>query len=320
MLSDPSPSCRSDVVVEDGVRTGLVEDALHDVTACPRRRSIATTSAPAPPRQNYFEVSSEDDGEDDYDDNDEAAPAPPPDTDSAGQVQSWAVRVPIGLGLCPWAGKAHSQGRLRYVTCTGTSPADAARLVAAEAAALTGAGVADLSSSLVVCPHVAGWHEFKTFEDWVTGFEKSCEDLTLVPFHPEFLRWRGLPDGIGVGSVVSTHWGFIGSKSAGTAPATIIDSGGMNPFGMRKVLVRFHESLEGRTPEQFVPIDWFDHSHSGAPLPDNRMHQAPHPTIHLIRNADLATMTLCDVYRVKRLNAERMLKLGWEGMMKRTTH
>ena len=164
-----------------------------------------------------------------------------------------------------------------------------------------------------MCPHVEGWQDFKTFEDWVTALAKSFESFTLVPFHPEFLRWRGLPDGVGVGSVVFTHWGFIGSKSAGTAPATIVDSGNMNPFGMRKVLVRFHESLEGRDSEQFVPIDWFDHSHSGAPLPDNRMHQAPHPTIHLIRNVDLAELTLCDVSRVKRRNAQKMLKLGWEG-------
>lgn len=231
-------------------------------------------------------------------------------------MQSWAVHVPIGLGLCPWAGKAHFQGRLRYVTCAGVSPADAARLVAAEAEVLTGSGVAPLSSSLVVCPHVAGWLEFKTFEGRVTQLAESYKSLTLVPFHPDFLRWRGLPDGVGVGSVVFTHWGFIGSKSAGTAAATIVDSGNMNPFGMRQVLVRFHESLEGRTQEQFVPIDWFDHSHSGAPLPDNGMHQAPHPTIHLIRNADWATLTLCDVSQVKRRNAQRMSKLGWEGLIK----
>lgn len=247
------------------------------------------------------------------------APAPPPDTEHARQVQSWAVRVPIGLGLCPWAGKAHFQGRLRYVTCAESSPADAAQLVAAEAAVLTGSEVAPLSSSLVVCPHVTGWQEFTSFEDWVAGLEKSCEGLTLVPFHPDFLRWCGLPDGVGVGSVVVTHWGDDEStKSVGTAPATIIDSGDRNPFGMRKVLVRFHESLDGRTPEQFVPIDWLVHSHRGAPLPDNGMHQAPHPTIHLIRSADLASLTLCDVSRVKRQNAQRMLKLGWEGVsMKR---
>jgi hypothetical protein len=269
--------------MEDGAAR-LVPDSSASLN-CPGRRSIATTAATA-------------------------APASPPDTDSARQVQSWAVRVPIGLGLCPWAGKAHFQGRLRYVTCLGKSPSDASRLVAAEAAILTGPGVAPLSSSLVVCPHVACWHEFQGFENWVTGLGKSYENVTLVPFHPDFLRWRGLPDGVGVGSVVFSHWGFIGCKSTGTAPATIVDSGNMNPFGMRKVLVRFHENLEDRDTEQFVPIDWFDHSHSGDPLPDNSMHRAPHPTIHLIRNADLAELTLSDVSRVKRRNAQQMSKLG----------
>jgi hypothetical protein len=269
--------------MEDGAAR-LASDSFASLS-CPRRGRVAATGAAA-------------------------APAPPPDSDEARRVQSWAIRVPIGLSLCPWAGKAHSQGRLRYVTCTGELPSDAARLVAAEAEVLMGPGIAPLSSSLVVCPHVAGWQEFQVFEDWVTGLAKSCAHVALVPFHPAFLRWCGLPDGVDVGSVVSSHWGCIGSKSAGTAPATIVDSGGMNPFGRRKVLVRFHESLEDRDSEQFVPIDWFDHARSGAPLPDNGMHRAPHPTIHLIRNADLAELTLSDVSRVTRRNAQQMSKLG----------
>ena len=228
----------------------------------------------------------------------------PSDTEYALQVQQWAVRVPIGLGLCPWAGKAHYQGRLRFVTCTGNAPADVIRVIAREAAILTGADAPPLSSTLVVCPHVAAWKEFGAFEDWVrsgineestegegestrTG-ESIGELLSFVPFHPEFVRWRGLPEGIGVGSVVNSYWGAFGRKSARTAPATVVDAGN-KVFGRRKVKVRFHESVEGRPDEQFVPIGWFDHTLSGLPLPDNAMHRAPYPTIHLIRNKDLAT-------------------------------
>ena len=43
------------------------------------------------------------------------------------------------------------------------------------------------------------------------------ERVTLVSFHPKFLRWRGLPDGISVGSIVQAHYGMIGQKSEQTA-------------------------------------------------------------------------------------------------------
>ena len=84
--------------------------------------------------------------------------------------------------------------------------------------------------------------------------------------------------------------------------------------------VRFRNAVEGRPDEQYVPIDWFvvdDGAPRGRPLPDNAMHRAPFPTIHLIRNRDLATLRMCDVSRVKRKNAVRLMKLGWEGVEKR---
>jgi hypothetical protein len=52
----------------------------------------------------------------------------------------------------------------------------------------------------------------------------------------------------------------------------------------------------------------------GPPLPDNAMHRSPHPTIHLIQNVDLGKLQARDVSRVKRKNAQSMMKLGWEGV------
>jgi len=238
----------------------------------------------------------------------------------AAQVQSWTDRIPIGLGLCPWAGKSRSQGRLRYVTCEGNDPSCVAQMVLAEAEILNCADAVSLSSTLIVCPHVAAWKDFQIFDAWVTtGFktESECigfdEKITLVSFHPDFLRWRGLPEGVEVGTIVQSYWGTAGRKSFETSPATIIETQSC-VFGMQKVKVRFDDGSE-----QYVPIDWFAKSVNGlgAPLPDNAMHRAPHPTVHLIRNKDLAALCMRDVSRVKRRNAQRMMNLGWEGVAKR---
>ena len=61
------------------------------------------------------------------------------------------------------------------------------------------------------------------------------------------------------------------------------------------------------------PVSWLvlnGDVDEGPPLPDNIMHRSPQPTIHLIRNTDLATLKARDVSRVKRMNAQRMMQLG----------
>ena len=104
-------------------------------------------------------------------------------------------------------------------------------------------------------------------------------------------------------------------KSQGVHLAKIIETGGSN-FGKRKVKVEFEE--DGR--EQYVPIDWLMSDADGTMLPegellpDNAMHRAPYPTIHLIRNVDLASLCARDVSRVKRKNAQLMERLGWDGI------
>ena len=258
------------------------------------------------------------------DDNDRGCASCDHDNEHAAQVETWTIKIVIGLSLCPWAGKSHSRGLLRYVTCEGDKPVDVARLVESEIEMLTRESTSPLSSVLVVCPHVNDWKDFPAFDDFVrSGIRQHVRDdkeifekITLVAFHPSFLRWHGLPDGVGVGSVVQSYWGIFGRKSIQTAPATIIDTG-TKTFGMRKVKVRFHHSLEAYRQEQFVPIDWIDSSCSGAPLPDNIMYRAPYPTIHVIVNKDLASLSIRDVSRVKRLNSKRMMKLGWQGVERR---
>lgn len=178
----------------------------------------------------------------------------------------------------------------------------------------------------MVCPFVKTWQDFEPFDEFLrSGIKRHLQNdtileaVTLVAFHPNFLRWHSLPEGVGVGSVVQSHWGNIGQKSIRTAAATIIETV-TKAFGSRKVKIRFHDAFEGLgRQEQFVPTDWIhiagQHTdRTRMPLPDNVMHRSPYPTIHIIVNQDLASGCIRDVSRVKRLNARRMAKLGWEGL------
>jgi hypothetical protein len=153
------------------------------------------------------------------------------------------------------------------------------------------------------------------------------KNVTLVAFHPKFQRWHALPREVRVGSMIHSHWDNMGQKSVKTAEATIVEME-TRAFGMRKVKVRFQgveDGFDRRRREQYVPTDWIvvprlqtqDAEHCVRyPLPDNAMYRSPYPTIHIIDNRDLASLCVADVSRVKRLNARRMMRLGWEGLEK----
>jgi hypothetical protein len=57
--------------------------------------------------------------------------------------------------------------------------------------------LAELSTTLLVCPHVEGWDDFETFDSFVQHSQEECQSgptaLSLVAFHPSFARWRKLP-------------------------------------------------------------------------------------------------------------------------------
>ena len=243
------------------------------------------------------------------------------------QVKNWTLQIPIGLGLCPWASKSHNQGNLRYVTCTFETPRDVAVYVQREIQRLvcrnSDSEPPQWSTTLVICPNVNEWNEsFSSFDKFVSNdiwghMEQDDNDesdaapaneITLVAFHPNFLKWHGLPDNVTKGTAVQSHYGIVGKKSVETAPATILETCN-KAFGMRKVKVRFDDTAcQSRRQEQYVSTDWISLEEGGnirgPALPDNAMHQAPYPTIHIIRNMDLASLSIRDISRVKRKNAQ----------------
>ncbi len=210
-----------------------------------------------------------------------------------------------------------------------------------------------LRTTLIVCPNVTEWtSDFSAFEKYLKGcsnytcsvernenYEETqntetthttdiLSQVTLVPFHPKFLRWRGLPEGITVGSKAKCHRSQFGTnvKSSELYAATILEVNS-RPFGRRRVKVRWEDEtldtidattkLRNRRNEQYIPIDWVVHeirkeqSISGEErmeLPDNMMHRSPYPTIHVIDNRDLYSLCVRDISRLKRRNAQLMVR------------
>ena len=52
----------------------------------------------------------------------------------------------------------------------------------------------------------------------------------------------------------------------------------------------------------------------GPPLPVTCMCKAPYPTIYSIDHQDFASLSIHYVSRVNKLNAQKMAKLGWDGL------
>jgi len=252
----------------------------------------------------------------------------------SSRIRKWTEKVPIGMNLCPWAKLSHLQGRIRYVTCHDRIPHEASTVVWEEIDKLLETPLPAWSTTLVVCPYVESWtNDFAVFERFVKEFGKKEEPysttlpigsmpsvdfraVTLVPFHPQFLRWRGLPETISVDSNIFCHRGLVGfSKSPGVYPATVVDlmpSG----FGRRRIKVRFHgdpkpnQKKMASSCEQCIPVDWVQLSQSEVDerpvLSDNSMHRTPYPVIHILRNEDLKSLTIQEISRLKRRNAKRM--------------
>eukprot|EP00747_Dinoflagellata_sp_TGD_P206921 gnl/TRDRNA2_/TRDRNA2_80551_c0_seq1.p1 gnl/TRDRNA2_/TRDRNA2_80551_c0~~gnl/TRDRNA2_/TRDRNA2_80551_c0_seq1.p1 ORF type:complete len:400 (-),score=46.40 gnl/TRDRNA2_/TRDRNA2_80551_c0_seq1:47-1246(-) len=253
----------------------------------------------------------------------------------AAEVQAWAERVVVGLGMCPWAVKAQRGGLLRYVTCEGKKPSDVRRLISIEADNLTKKHTLPLTSTLVVCPHVAAWKDFVAFDEWVERFaswetRNHGEKVALVAFHPKFLAISDknvFTEDFEVGTLVMSHYwhhrksgGQKKRKSVDMLPATITDT---SSLGARKVRLRLHKrnkTDDGAEQEdedvQDVHIDWLA-QHPDAPLPHSLIHASPHPTVHLIRFADLEAASTPSkedamIHRIRSQNARRVRELGWE--------
>ena len=142
-----------------------------------------------------------------------------------------------------------------------------------------------LMTTLVICPNVKAWSDdFEVFDEFVQNLSSrrppkhsissefsTCNNnktendtnpslegqlpVTFVAFHPLFLRWRALPEGVRNGSIVETNRRFGLQKSQETFSATIIETPKTSKkamFGLRRVKVRFQNDDK----VQYIPNDW----------------------------------------------------------------
>lgn len=352
MLSSSSESCERNSYDDDSrssscssiEESSSEEESLHSSSASSSCSSPIVDSIRKDERANNIRESN---GEDTYGSETQTVA----DFYSSG-VRDWTEKVPIGMNLCPWAKLSQREGRIRYLPCAESvnTPQQASEVIWEEIDKLRGTrgSLPPWSTTLVICPHVKAWKtDYEAFEAFVTRFgtqgnegltvasphdqqgpaavdNDSIGAITLVPFHPHFVRWRGLPETISTGSSVLCHRGLAGfSKSPEAYPATVVD---LRPpgFGRRRIRVRFHETPQGQrsgTAEQCVPVDWVVLDSEGSssnessdtnlsqrrpPLPDNNMHRSPYPVVHILRNEDLAAPTIHEISRLKRRNARRM--------------
>ena len=190
-------------------------------------------------------------------------------------------------------------------------------------------------TTLLICPHMSSWNEsFELFDEFIKTQQKLWKDreeaydwnasssagattllssyITLVAFHPDFIRWRGLPVGTKEGDVLFCRR----PKESNSSLATLKEEC-TKPFGRRKVKVHFHKDDATREcyvdPKDCELLVLEDTTQERPVLPDNAMHRSPYPTIHLIRNHDLARLSLPDISRVKRKNMQQMARIGWVG-------
>eukprot|EP00747_Dinoflagellata_sp_TGD_P220588 gnl/TRDRNA2_/TRDRNA2_92547_c1_seq1.p1 gnl/TRDRNA2_/TRDRNA2_92547_c1~~gnl/TRDRNA2_/TRDRNA2_92547_c1_seq1.p1 ORF type:complete len:388 (+),score=51.80 gnl/TRDRNA2_/TRDRNA2_92547_c1_seq1:125-1288(+) len=241
----------------------------------------------------------------------------------AKAVESWTDRFIVGLGLCPWAVESQNQGKIKYVTYQGRAATEVARLVLAEAARITSNKAAPFTTTMIICPHIVEWRDFTVFQDWLywdiydmytrSEAQNLQASVTLVPFHPEYLKWHALPADVQVGSTVQSYLKRLdGSRSFDTVPVEIVTT---DPAvaGARRVGVRYNPGERMTT----LAIEDLAVDSIGPPLPDNYVHRSPYPTVHLIRREDLNDIRSSGGFEqaAKMLlhNAKLMEQLGEEG-------
>ncbi|KAL3906680.1 MAG: hypothetical protein SGARI_003890, partial [Bacillariaceae sp.] len=131
------------------------------------------------------------------------------------KTKQWIEQIPVGLGLCPWAAKSFHQDNIRYGVCMEeTWPTPVGNRLCREAQHLTDTiderKPNEIKTLLLICPKINEWHhDVEAFTSFVNDPNPSDNclrgEVTLVPFHPNYLEWKGLPDGYGVGSTVHVY-------------------------------------------------------------------------------------------------------------------
>eukprot|EP00929_Paragymnodinium_shiwhaense_P047824 TRINITY_DN24264_c1_g1_i1.p1 TRINITY_DN24264_c1_g1~~TRINITY_DN24264_c1_g1_i1.p1 ORF type:complete len:356 (+),score=94.90 TRINITY_DN24264_c1_g1_i1:162-1229(+) len=195
-------------------------------------------------------------------------------------LKTWVDKYVIGLELCPWAQPSKEAEHFRVVTSTASSAEAALLDLAEEARKLPrptssgdeAAGV--VTNTLMVCPQVEEWNDFKTFDaffdekmDGGEVFEEDF-DLHVIAFHPQYSVHSSRFE---VGDLFGVD-GEDGEELEGT----VVEAS--EAHGRQIVKVRLES---GKEKLMMFPID--DEAFEWA----NLSHRSPRACFHLLRNRDL---------------------------------
>merc|ERR1712166_300846 len=105
--------------------------------------------------------------------------------------------------------------------------------------------------------------EFRRMQRRLSTMRK--QKMSVVTFHPEYARWRSLPDDLGIGSFVRAHFtvtGTAGGHQSEEAAVGEIMETDPTKVGIRHVSMRWALPIEtcagtiSSWEEQVVPVDW----------------------------------------------------------------
>lgn len=221
-------------------------------------------------------------------------------------VARWVDKCVIGLRICPWAKPVKESRKFRIVTSMAKTEDGVLKDLLDEARKLPGRGsgrIADgvITTTILVCPHVAGWEDFELFDDFfiesLDSGERLMEEygLTIVAFHPEYEVHS---------SIMEEGDRVVVGDETGTVLEASEDAG--NP-DEQLAKVRLDDGTE-----TVVSFPMHDEAVEFA----NLASCAPRPCLHLLRSDDLDEVTGDEEAMVERRNtcAHHMRQVGTRGM------
>lgn len=219
----------------------------------------------------------------------------------AKAVTRWLDEFVIGLGFCPWAQTASRKRGIRVVSSSATSEEGVLTDLRIEAGRLSkelNPPVDTPTTTLLVCPHVASWQSFNSFQDFfvdtLDNGDALAEEfgLKLVSFHPDYVKDPFYSIGLEEGDEIEIP--------TSDTPVTVIDGDagvdkeGKEIFKVRlqngseqiitySALIEFLQENDGdvtnKLEEEEVEEEEGLHYYFFA-------QRAPRPTLHLLRLCD----------------------------------
>jgi len=240
-------------------------------------------------------------------------------------VRRWVDEFVIGLGFCPWARDADKARGIRVVTSSATDAEGILSDLMCEVGDLSCTGMRppdrEVTTTLLVCPHVIEWAAFDAFALFVAQKLSGGHELVhshgvkIVAFHPQY-------------TVHTTGFNF-GDRVAHSPPGlpmvwgtVVAAAGDRTEEGEEVVQVKLDDGQEGfLLPEE---IDYVAPVAEGLREPRSKAQQeadfalrAPRPVLHLLRCHDLALAEELgeqgsgpSVEAVLEQNAQRLRTLG----------